>query len=113
METARGTLSSPRCQLHYYLLNVQHIIHPAYLQVFLFATKKISHSAVPLIHEVIPIFDTITTVLDKFIDNKKINPSIRVAAYLGSLIMNKYYSLTDESTVYRIGMSKFFTMFDT
>lgn len=76
------------------------------MQVFLYATKKILHRSVPLIHEVIPIFDKITTVLDEFINNSDIHSSIRVAALRGSLMMNKYYLLTDDSTAYRIAMSK-------
>ena len=48
--------------------------------MFLLATKKISRSRVPLIHEVIPIFDALTAVLDEFLDNTALLPAVRAAA---------------------------------
>ena len=40
--------------------------------------------------------------MDDFIDNE--DPVIRSAALRGSLMMNKYYSLTDESITFRVAM---------
>jgi hypothetical protein len=77
------------------------------MQVFLLATKKISHSHIPLIHEVIPIFDALTSALDEFLDNKALLPAVRAAALRGIVMMNKYYALTDDSAVYRVAMSKY------
>lgn len=77
-------------------------------QVFLEATLKISHSRIPLIHDVIPIFDILTNVLDEFIDNENNLSAVRAAALRGSAMMNKYYALTDDSVVYRIAMSTLF-----
>lgn len=72
------------------------------------ATKEISKSKTPLIHQVIPIFDIITTALEDSIDNAALPLVVRHAALRGYLMLNKYYSLTDESVVYRIAMSRFF-----
>jgi hypothetical protein len=74
--------------------------------VFHLATKKISHSRIPLIHEVIPIFDALTTALDEFLDNEELLPAVRAAALRGITMMNKYYALTDDSVVYRVTMSE-------
>ena len=59
-----------------------------------------------LVHNVIPAMDILTEHLDVFKDNANLKPIIRVAAARGLEIMNKYYSRTDESTIYRISMSK-------
>jgi len=45
-------------------------------QVFLYATKEISQSQTPLIHEVIPMFDIITTALDEYIDNTSLHAAV-------------------------------------
>lgn len=74
-------------------------------QVFLVATHKISQSRIPLIHEVIPIFDVLTGALDEFIDNIALPNVVRAAALRGLTMMNKYYELTDDSIVFRIAMS--------
>ncbi|KIM35089.1 hypothetical protein M413DRAFT_48960, partial [Hebeloma cylindrosporum] len=71
---------------------------------FLLATKEILKSKTPLIHQVIPIFDIITTALEDSIDNNSLPSVVRHAALRGYLMLNKYYSLTDESVVYRIAM---------
>lgn len=69
-----------------------------------FATKEVSHSAVPLVHEVIPIIDSLTAHFNTVIDNKKLNTVVRAAALRGLIMLNKYYAKTDESVVYRIAM---------
>lgn len=63
----------------------------------------------PLIHHVIPIFDVVTTALEDNIDKSTLPLAVRHAALRGYLMLNKYYSLTDESVVYRIAMSGFLT----
>jgi hypothetical protein len=75
-------------------------------QIFLEATKKISQSKIPLLHEVIPIVDIITRALDDFVDDITKFPVVRAAARRGRAMMNKYYSLTDDSVMYRIAMCK-------
>jgi hypothetical protein len=82
-------------------------VTPIYFQIqlFLYATKVISESDIHLIHEVIPVFDVITTALDKFINNFDLSPVVQHAALCGMLMLNKYYALTDDSIVYRLAMS--------
>ena len=55
----------------------------------------------------IPTFDIITTALEDNIDKDTLPLVVRHAALRGYLMLNKYYSLTDESVVYRIAMSAF------
>jgi hypothetical protein len=81
-------------------------LHPL-LDVFLEATKKISQSNVPLLHEVIPIFDIITRALDDFIDDESNFPAVQAAAHRGRAMINKYYGLSDESVMYRIAIREF------
>jgi hypothetical protein len=38
--------------------------------------------------------------MDDFIDNIDLHPTVRAAALRGSLLMNKYYSLTDDSIAF-------------
>lgn len=62
-------------------------------------------------HQVIPIFDIITTALEDNIENNVLPLVIRHAALRGYLMLNKYYSLTDDSVVYRVAMSPYFFTF--
>ena len=75
-------------------------------QPLLFATNEISASTRGLVHEVIPYIDVLTKHLDDFQDNLTLLPSIRLAAKRGRKVLNKYYSLTDESSMYRVAMSE-------
>ena len=75
-------------------------------QVFLEATKTISQSQVPLLHEVIPLFDILTHHIDKYVENMENFPAVHDAARQGGAMMDKYYGLTDESIVYHIAMSE-------
>ncbi|KAF8581324.1 hypothetical protein K439DRAFT_226228 [Ramaria rubella] len=74
------------------------------LDHFLQATKRMSTSKIPRIFEVIPIIDVLTASLDKYASDKSMFPAMRSAAAKGREILNKYYSLTDDSIVYRIAM---------
>ena len=73
--------------------------------MFLNATKKICQNKVPLVHQVIPIIDIVSEALDEFIDGATLPPAIHSAAVRGSLMLNKYYSKTDESVIFCIAMS--------
>ncbi len=54
----------------------------------------------PLIHDAIPFIDIITNnLVSDFIDNDDVHLIVRHAAYCGYLMLNKYYSLTDDSSV--------------
>jgi hypothetical protein len=69
-----------------------------------------SQSKVPLLHEVIPLIDTITRALEKAITNRDLFPAVRASAAKGLAVLNKYYSKTDESIMYRCAMSKSFSV---
>jgi hypothetical protein len=66
-----------------------------------------SQSKVPLLHEVIPLIDTITRTLEKAVTNRELYPAVRASAAKGLSVLNKYYSKTDESIMYRCAMSEF------
>lgn len=66
----------------------------------------VSTAEVSLIYEVIPLIDTITTLLDKTINDPGKHASIRHAANTALAVLNKYYSFTDNTCVYRIAMRK-------
>ena len=65
----------------------------------------ISTNKIPPIHQVILIFDVITTALEDNIENETLPLIVLHAALRGYYMLNKYYSLTDDSVVYRIAMS--------
>ena len=69
---------------------------------------EMSSSTRALVHEVIPYIDVLTSHLDDFADNLSLHPTVRAAAQRGREVLNKYYSRTDESIVYRIAMSASF-----
>ena len=75
--------------------------------MFLLTTKRISQNKVPLICDVIPIFEILTNTLDKFVDDETCAPVVCTAALRGLSVLNKYYALTvpDDSVVHRIAMS--------
>jgi len=95
---------SPLLDVSYYL-NIIHRFNE-HNQVFLFTTNQISTNKIPLIHQVIPIFDIIMTTLEDNIENDTLPLIVRHAALRGYYMLNKYYSLTNDSIVYRIAMSK-------
>lgn len=63
-----------------------------------------SQSDVPLLHEVIPYIDKLTTLLENVIASTSASQVVRVAAARGLSVLNKYYSRTDESIMYRCAM---------
>ena len=70
------------------------------------ATKRMSESKVPLIHEVIPLFDSLINRFEEFIGNEDLFPGVHAAAIRGRAVLCKYYSKTDDSIMYRMAMSK-------
>ena len=52
------------------------------------------------------IIDILTKQLNKSITDTSLDISIRAAMARGRAILNKYYSLTDDSIMYRMAMSK-------
>ena len=75
------------------------------MQPFLYATLKMSNNRHALVHEVIPYIDVLTDHMDKFVANEELKPIIWAAAARGRKMLDRYYSKTDESKVYRIAMS--------
>jgi len=53
---------------------------------------------------VIPAMDRIDQVLEKDTDLQKFSPTLRAALDIGRQTLNRYYSKTDDSEVYRIAM---------
>jgi hypothetical protein len=76
------------------------------VQVFLKATERMSRSKVPLLHEVIPLIDTITRTLEKAVVNRELYPAVRASAAKGLAILDKYYAKTDDSIMYRCAMGE-------
>ncbi|TDL14515.1 hypothetical protein BD410DRAFT_733965 [Rickenella mellea] len=74
------------------------------LQRFLAATERISKSAVPLIHEVIPLIDSLTDTLAAAVLDEALHPVVRAAMARGVEVLNRYYSKTDDSVMYRLAM---------
>ncbi|KAF8657111.1 hypothetical protein AX14_007931, partial [Amanita brunnescens Koide BX004] len=58
----------------------------------------------PSLATVIPAMDHIEDTFRKFSNNKEYDPAIRSAVDLAQRTLNRYYSLTDASEVYRIAM---------
>lgn len=74
-------------------------------QMFLKATERISQSNIPLLHEVIPVIDIIAGRLVESMADVALPAQVRYGAALGWKLLNKYYSATDESVMYRCAMS--------
>ena len=70
-----------------------------------------SQSAVPLLHQVIPLFNGITRTLDDYISNEDHAPAVCKAAVRGRMMLNKYYGLTDDSIMYHIAMCALYMIF--
>ncbi|KAH8916675.1 hypothetical protein BT69DRAFT_1192205, partial [Atractiella rhizophila] len=68
------------------------------------ATLFISPKGVPLAHLVIPVMDKLQAHLDSIRSNKNISKIVRHAVLTGTNILNKFYSLTDNSPFYRMAM---------
>jgi len=64
------------------------------------ATLQLLKKKIPLIHEVIPVINILTDHLEDVSSDAKYLPSIRAGAAKGLVILNKYYSKTDESVMY-------------
>ena len=60
----------------------------------------------PCIANVIPAMDKMHADLTASSENEDYTPTIRAALKLGINLLDKYYSLTDNSEVYRIAISK-------
>jgi hypothetical protein len=77
-------------------------------QVFKDATLFFSRST-PSLATVIPAMDHIDETLTTSSLNTIYSPSIRAALSIGKKTLNRYYNATDQSEVYRITMSEYYT----
>ena len=76
----------------------------AALQPFLFATNQISSNRHALIQDVIPFIDVLTDHVEKFKADTSNSPVVRAAASRGRIILDRYYSRTDEVAIYHVAM---------
>ena len=60
----------------------------------------------PCIANIIPAMDKMHADLTASSENEDYTPTIRAALKLGINLLDKYYSLTDNSEVYQIAISK-------
>lgn len=61
-------------------------------------------SDTPCAAAVIPAMDKMHTELTSAIENFDYSPALKSALSLGKTVLDKYYSLSDDSEVYRIAM---------
>ena len=66
------------------------------------ATKRMSQSGRPLLHQVLPLIDVLERMLLAKANDSSLHTSVRVAAMHGVSVLRKYYSKTDDSILYRI-----------
>ena len=74
-----------------------------FLQIFKTVTVKFS-SDTPCISNVIPAMDKMHSELMAASNNNAYSPTIRATLKLGTRLLNKYYSITDNLEVYWIAM---------
>lgn len=79
------------------------------IQIFKDATLYFSCST-PTLATVIPAMDHIDETLTSQSLDSDYEPAIRTALGLAKKVLNRYYSATDHSEVYRIAMSTYFTL---
>ncbi|KAF8587074.1 hypothetical protein K439DRAFT_1232284, partial [Ramaria rubella] len=58
------------------------------LDHFLEVTKIMSQNTVPLVHQVIPYMDVLTTMLNKYVNDDQLNPAAQVAACRGCKMLD-------------------------
>jgi hypothetical protein len=76
------------------------------IQTFIVATAKVLRAEVPFVYQIIPIIDCFNKLFTDAIVDQSLPAIIHHAAKLASSMLNKYYSLTDESEVYCIAMGE-------
>jgi hypothetical protein len=73
------------------------------LQIFKTVTLQFS-SDTPCLAAVIPAMDRMHDNLTAACEKEEYSPALRAALKMGKGLLDKYYSLTDTSEVYRIAM---------
>jgi hypothetical protein len=61
----------------------------------------------PCVAAVIPAMDKMHAELTATVENEKYSSALRAALLLGKNLLDKYYSLTDDSEIYRIAMGTY------
>lgn len=85
-----------------------HTHYRSVLQIFYDATQFVSRKGSPTLFQVIPAMDYLDKTLTNHSLNETLKPAIRAACALGKKTLNRYYSKTDESEMYRMAMSMYF-----
>ena len=68
---------------------------------------------IPCPATIIPVIDKMHDKLIKAAENNQYLLPLWAALSIGERLLNKYYSLTDDSEIYHIAMSKFHFLFPT
>jgi len=100
-----GTFSSPVASTSWQECEIDANRYSLF-QFYIEATEMVSLAERPLIHHVIPLIDQLHSRLTDLCDNVAIHMAIRHAASNALVVLNKYYSRTDECVMYRVAMSK-------
>ncbi|KAF6755523.1 hypothetical protein DFP72DRAFT_811323 [Ephemerocybe angulata] len=74
------------------------------LKIFKDATLYFSRESSPSIPSVIPAIDIVDSFLATCTTDPALSPALKLAFSLGKDLLNKYYSLSDMSNIYRIAM---------
>ncbi|GJF00144.1 hypothetical protein PsYK624_164230 [Phanerochaete sordida] len=99
----KGKKELARFQLSKKEWNLLEQLH-AVLMMFLRAMDRVSRSNIPLVHEVIPVIDIIMGKLFEAMINIELFAQICYGTALGYRLLNKYYSIIDNSILYRCAM---------
>lgn len=76
------------------------------VQIFKSVTLEFSRDT-PCAAAVIPTMDKMHTELTAAVENANYSSALRAALSLGKTVLDKYYSLSDDSEIYRIAMSMY------
>ena len=80
------------------------LIADPFIQSFRRTTLRMEGIGRLLVHMVIPLIDNLTATLDRAAVNEEYHIAVRAGALAGVEVLNKYYSQTDKSIVYRLAM---------
>jgi hypothetical protein len=83
------------------------IIYNKLKQIFEEASTTLQMSDTPALHQSLMLFDYLTINLESFIIDAKLLPAIRAAAKHGTLMVNKYTTLCQESLLPHLAISNF------
>lgn len=96
----------PLLDVSVFAMSCQSSLTDYFSQSILYVTTEVSRSNTPMVHQIIPLIDFLTTVFEDVIDDDDQTLIIRHAALRGMVMLNKYYERTDDSVACRFAMSK-------